>query len=125
MHELSVTQGMLSVVLEHAQQAGAKRITRIVLVIGNFSTFVDESVQFYFDIISKGTIAEGAELLFHHAPGRLHCWDCGQDFTWAERILPPGCPHCGSARLQFTGGNEFYVESIEVEDPLEEEVAEE
>jgi len=113
MHELSVTQGILDVVLRHAEQAGAQRITRIDLVIGDLSTFVDDSVQFYFDIISRGTLAEGAELVFHRVPGTMRCWDCGETFTYDGRLVE--CPHCGSVRVQVIGGQEFYVESIEVD----------
>jgi len=53
MHELSITQGMLEIVLRHAQQARAQRITQIHLVIGDLSSIVDDSVQFYFDFISQ------------------------------------------------------------------------
>jgi hydrogenase nickel incorporation protein HypA/HybF len=115
MHELSVTQSVLSIALEHAQKAGAQRITQIVVVIGDFSTFVDDSVQFYFDIISQGTIAEGAELIFDRTPGRLRCGDCGSTFTYDARRVELTCPSCGGSRLEIVGGREFYVESIGVE----------
>jgi len=113
MHELAVTQGMLSIVLEHAEKAGAKKVTDIYLVIGDLSTFVDDSVQFYFDFLSKGTIAEGARLHFRRVPATFRCWNCGATFTLDGMEL--SCPHCGGGRLETIGGKEFYVESIEVE----------
>ncbi|HDN78834.1 MAG TPA: hydrogenase maturation nickel metallochaperone HypA [Chloroflexi bacterium] len=113
MHELAVTQGMLSVVLEHAEKAGAKKVTDIYLVIGDLSTFVDDSVQFYFDFLSKGTLAEGATLHFRRVPATFRCWDCGNTFTHNGRDL--SCPRCGGSRLEIIAGKEFYVESIEVE----------
>ena len=48
--------------LEAAERAEASRITRIDLVLGVFSGYVGDSIQFYFDIISQGTPAEGAAL---------------------------------------------------------------
>ena len=113
MHELSVTQGMLEIVLRHAQQARAQRVTQIHLVIGDLSSIVDDSVQFYFDFISQDTIAEGAQLVFQRTPATFRCRDCGNIFTSNERDFT--CPHCGQMTVDVVAGNEFRVESIEVE----------
>lgn len=116
MHELPVTQGILSVALEAAQQAGGYPIARIDLVIGTLSSIVDDSVQFYFDALSGGTLAEGAQLHFRREAATLTCWEC--DYT-AQVVapLPDHCAACGSTRLLITDGMEFYVEAIEVEEP--------
>ena len=114
MHELPVTESILEVAIEAAQNAAASRILSISLVIGDLSSIVDDSVQFYFDILSKGTLAEGAELLFRREPAQARCLACGHEF----KVSPPlvrYCPECNQAQLQVTGGKEFYLESIEVE----------
>jgi len=64
MHELTITQTMLDIVLEQAKKASAKKVGAINLVIGELSGFVEESVRFYFDFLAKDTIAEGAALNF-------------------------------------------------------------
>ena len=115
MHELPVTQGILEVTLEAAQGAGAHRILAINLVIGDLSSIVDDSLQFYFDILSRGTPAEGAILRFQRQAATARCWDCGHQYE-ATVPLTPACPLCGSARLEISGGREFRVESIEVDD---------
>ena len=59
MHELAITQSMLDLVLKEAEKAGAKEVRKINLVIGEMCGFVEECVQFYFDFLNKGTLAEG------------------------------------------------------------------
>jgi hydrogenase nickel incorporation protein HypA/HybF len=116
MHELPVTEGILSVAIEAARQNGGHRITDIYLVIGELTSIVDDSVQFYFDLLGKDTLAEGAKLHFRREPGQGVCWDCDHTFE-ARAPLTPLCPACHGARVQVTGGREFYLESIEIADP--------
>jgi len=113
MHELAVTQSILEIVLRHAEQAGARRVKQIDLVIGDFSSIVDDSVQFYFEFICKDTLAEGAQLIFHRVPGRLRCRECQATFAPNGRTYV--CPVCGSVRVEVIAGREFRVDSIEVE----------
>lgn len=115
MHELAVTESILKIAIDASQKNGARRITAIHLVIGELSSIVDDSVQFYFDLISKGTLAENAVLHFRREPARVVCLDCAHQFD-ARAPLEPRCPVCGSARLQVRGGRDFFIESIEIED---------
>lgn len=115
MHELPATRGMLQVALDAAERVGAERILAIDLVVGELTSVVDDSVQFYFDIVSRGTAAEGAVLRFRREPAVLECLACGH----GEDVVPPlspTCPSCGSLRLRVHGGQAFSVESIETED---------
>ena len=69
MHEAGMTEEMLKVVLEKASEAGISKITRIDLVIGEMSHVTPESVNLYFDVLSKDTAAEGAVLSFRTGEG--------------------------------------------------------
>ena len=115
MHGLPVTQGIIDVAVQAAQRNGGQPIVAIDLVIGDLASIVDDSVQFYFDILSRGTLAEGAILRFRRHPATATCWDCKHTFETRAPLLPT-CPQCGSVRLQLAGGRDFYVESIEVTD---------
>jgi hydrogenase nickel incorporation protein HypA/HybF len=113
MHELSVTESILEIALRHAQKAGATRIAVLNLVVGQLSSLVDDSVQFYWDIISEDTLAEGATLNFRRISVELGCLDCNERYQPHSDDL--ACPACGSIRIKVLSGEEFYVESIEVQ----------
>jgi len=113
MHELSITQEILNIALEKAKEAEANRICQINLVIGEISSVVDDCVQYYFDFISRDTIANGAKLNFRRIPLQVKCRICGNEFSPSEE--PWKCTVCQQWDAEIIGGNEFYMESIEVE----------
>lgn len=113
MHELSITQTLLDIVLEQAETHDAQRVGQVRLVIGEMSGIVDDSVRFYFELLSKGTIAEGARLAVRRVPATARCSECGERFAF-ER-LSWACPKCGAVRLEIVEGKEMYIESLEVE----------
>ena len=113
MHEFALTKSMLQLVLAEADKVGARKVGRINLVIGELSGFVDRSVETYFDSMSKGTIAEQAQLCFRTVPTTGRCRDC--DKTFGLKELNWTCPHCQVNNIQLVGGNELFVESIEVD----------
>ncbi len=112
MHELAVTQSILDLALKNAKQANATQVTDINLVIGKLSSIVDDSVQFYWELIAKDTICEKAILHFERIPARLLCQDCKIEYTLDSELTP--CPSCGSNRVNILTGNEFRLESIEI-----------
>lgn len=112
MHELPVTRSILKIVLEHAERANAVEVTDIHLSIGDFSSMLDESIQFYWGIISEGSIAEHATLHFHRIPAVLYCHQCETEFTPGPGELL--CPTCHSPRVKVVSGDDFRVDSIEI-----------
>lgn len=113
MHELSITQSMFDLVMQHAEQAEAKKVRKINLVIGEMTGVVGDCVDFYLGFLSRGTIAEGAVLSVETVPVKVTCRDCGETFELEE--LSWTCPGCGGNSLQIIAGKELFVESIEVE----------
>ncbi len=113
MHELAVTESILSIAGRHAKEAQASRVTDIYIVVGQLSSIVDDSVQFYWDIISEGTICANATLHFQRIPAKMVCMDCSHSYTLEGELTL--CPQCGGARVQVTSGEEFWLDSIEIE----------
>ena len=113
MHEASITESILSLALEKAQEASAKKITRINLVLGELSGVVGECLQMYFEVLAQNTLAGGAVLAFETRPTTLECRKCARVF------LPPdhnwACPDCRESNVEIVAGRECYMESIEVE----------
>ena len=113
MHELSITQSILSIVLEKAEAAQASRIVKVNITMGKLSGVVDDCVQFYFELLSKDTIAAGASISFYQSPTKLRCRNCANVFMPAD--IDWTCPNCHSQGVEIISGRECFVESIEVE----------
>jgi hydrogenase nickel incorporation protein HypA/HybF len=89
-------------------------VTAITLVIGDLTSIVDDSVQFYFQIMTKDTVLEDAVLRFKRIAPEFVCKACGQLFS--GRHIGMNCPRCGGKTIIAGKGQEFYIESIEVDD---------
>ncbi len=113
MHELSVTESILDITLRHARQANATRVKNLYLVIGQLASIVDDSVQFYWDIVAKDTLAEGAKLHFQRIPAELECTQCHTRFHPDGNQL--ACPECESVMIKVISGEEFFLEAIDVD----------
>ncbi|KAA3644624.1 MAG: hydrogenase maturation nickel metallochaperone HypA [Chloroflexi bacterium] len=115
MHELAIARHLLELTLEHAEENKATRIDQINIVIGQLSSFVDESIQFYWDMLSDDTLARGATLNFSYVPMELTCKHCQHSFSPEE--LAHICPQCESLALEVTAGDQCYLESIDIDTP--------
>lgn len=112
MHELAVTENILSIANQAAEENHATKVTDIYLVIGQLSSIVDDSVQFYWDHISQGTISEGAKLHFERRPAALYCKSCDTQYPLGEILQP--CPRCQSADVFIESGEELLVDHIDI-----------
>jgi hydrogenase nickel incorporation protein HypA/HybF len=111
-HELSLAGAVIDTAERHA---GGRRVVLIQLRLGELRQVVPESLAFYFEHVARGTLCEGAKLEYEIVPGRLACAECSAG--WALDDAGFRCPHCGAANAAVESGNEFEVESIEVEEP--------
>ena len=112
-HELPITQSLLELVLEHAARAGGGRVTDVHLRLGALSSVVDDSVQFYWDILAAGTAAAASRLHFQRVAVSFRCKVCEHEFEPAGEEFV--CPGCASTRVRVVAGDDFQLEAIDVE----------
>jgi hydrogenase nickel incorporation protein HypA/HybF len=112
MHEFSVVTSLLETIQEEARQHGASRVLGVNLVIGERASIMDESLFFYFDMLSPGTLVEGAKLTARRVPSQFDCLECGKSYVAKADFH---CPHCGGIGRIGESGGEFYIDSIEIE----------
>lgn len=114
MHEMGITKGIIDASVEAAEKAGAVRIVRIDVSVGELTEIVETALHFAFDALAPGTLAEGAELNVTMVTPRSHCDDCDIDFDHDRFQML--CPECGSFLVTPLAGRELQIDSIETED---------
>lgn len=115
MHELSIMSNILDIVVDYAGRNGAKKVSKINLVVGDLSDLIPEWMQTYFDFVSKDTIADKAELVVNRVPAVLKCKGCSFEFTLNKENWQFSCPKCAASDVELLSGREFTVESIEID----------
>ncbi|WP_433607731.1 hydrogenase maturation nickel metallochaperone HypA [Prescottella agglutinans] len=108
MHEMAITQSVVDAVCE---RAAGRSVHSIRLQVGRLCAVVPDAMQFCFEVVTEGTVAEGARLDIEEPPGRAHCRGCGEDFPLLDLVLL--CP-CGSADVEVLSGRELRIMSMEV-----------
>jgi hydrogenase nickel incorporation protein HypA/HybF len=110
-HELSLSGAVLNTAIKHA---GGRRVSLVSLRIGRLRQVVPDTLEFYFDFVARGTVCEGARLEQELIEARLRCERCERE--WTIEIPAFRCPTCGSGEVDVGSGDEFEVESIEIEE---------
>ena len=114
MHELSVTEDILRICLAAAEENGLVRIMKIHLEIGVLNDLKREWIQRYFDHLSRGTIAEHAEVSVVTRPVRLFCKTCRKEYAIEiQKVSRLECPDCHGTDCRVEGGSGYFIKDIE------------
>ncbi|SNX53896.1 hydrogenase maturation nickel metallochaperone HypA [Thermoanaerobacterium sp. RBIITD] len=113
MHELSVTESIVNMVLNETKKRDIKKVTKINLVLGELTGFEEDSIKFYFDILSENTPLYGAVLNFKKIKAEFKCRKCGMIYNRSNFTFK--CPNCGESGVLIEKGKELYIDSIDVE----------
>jgi len=113
MHEMSLAEGIRQIVEETAQAQDFSRVNAVVIEVGQLSSVELASLKFCFEVVMRGTVADGARLEVETVPGTGWCMPCGKTVPIAALYDP--CPECGSYQVQATGGTEMRVLALDVD----------
>jgi len=112
MHEMSLCEGIRDVIEDQARAHSAKAVKSVRLEIGRFSGVEKPALEFAFDVVMRGSVAEGARLEMIDLPGCAMCYDCMREVEIDDRLSP--CPLCGGGRLMPVSGDEMRIKDMEV-----------
>jgi hydrogenase nickel incorporation protein HypA/HybF len=112
MHEVSICEGIRGVIEDQARKHGFVTVRRITLEIGAFAGVERTALEFSFDAVMRGSVAEGAQLEIIDLPGKAWCYDCQKTVEMSDRLAD--CPLCCGGRLLPEGGDEMRIKNLEV-----------
>lgn len=113
MRELHSTQTILGKVLHQADLSRATRIKKVHLALGEISELDPNSIRKHWNELSKNTVAENAEIRFHILIAEVQCMSCFKKYRPENGVIH--CANCGSYGAKILTGEEFHVESIEMD----------
>lgn len=112
MHEMSLCEGIRRLIEDQARRHEFERVKTVRLEIGRFACVEKPALEFAFDVVMRGSVAEGATLVMLDLPGRAMCYDCACVVEIEDRLDP--CPRCGGGRLMPVAGDEMKLKELEV-----------
>jgi len=115
MHELAIVEDLIDQTrteIENSGQTG--RVLRLDLTIGRLSGVYCDSIRFAFDLLSRDTLLEGAELYITEPKATCHCHACDARVEIDEIVVQ--CPECDGGNVSIDGGRQLLLQSIELED---------
>lgn len=107
-------KNLLAIVDRAARDEGGGPVRVVHLRIGEMAGVSEDALRFAFDVMAKGTAAEGASLGVEKVPLQIRCMGCGADSNPADFVFL--CPACGSRDIEIVGGREMEVDYILVGD---------
>lgn len=111
MHELAITQAIVEAVLQRAEEAGGRQVTRVVIAIGRLTAVLPAAVRFSFDLCTADTLLAGAALVIEEPPGAARCRTCDAQVRLDD--LLGRCP-CGGSDLTWLSGDELQIREMEM-----------
>ena len=104
MHSLAMAQDILEAALGEAEKHDAKHVKAISVKIGDEHFTESDSLQFCLEAVTKGTIAEGAQIEVESGGITAKCRECALVFSVEDHL--PICPRCGDRNPEILTAEE-------------------
>ena len=113
MHETDMTQALIMTVWEWWESQPEKPpVARVHLTVGRFTCVEPGSLQFAFDVQTKGSFLVGAELVIQETPLIAFCHSCQAEYQ-PEIGLQYACPTCHAPMDDIRSGRELKIDRVE------------
>lgn len=111
MHELSLCKMILDIINDQASAKKINHVKKVTLNVGQLAAVDKSALRFGFEVISKGSVAEGAILDIVVVEGQAICNACQRHVKMNNYY--DACENCGQHALTITKGEELQVQSME------------
>ncbi len=113
MHEMSLCEGVLQIIKAEAKNQKFCTVKRVILDVGVLSGVEISALEFAFDVVMQGSVAENATLEINKLQAHAWCMQCAEVVTVKERY--DACPKCEGYQLQISSGDELKIRELEVD----------
>lgn len=108
-------------VLAEAKKRKAKKVAEVYLIVGKLTFLGLDQVRFTYEVLTKGTIMEGSNLIIEEQEGVVECSQCGYegDFKYDDdpfyHVPMPTleCLQCGNV-VEIIRGKECIIKSVKM-----------
>jgi hydrogenase nickel incorporation protein HypA/HybF len=111
MHEMSIAQSIVGIVLDQMKAHDLSQIESVKLRVGALRAVDRDSLGFSFELLTADSPMAGARLEVEEVPIQGRCAKCGHEFImnhWMD-----DCPTCEAARVEIVTGKELDIVAIE------------
>lgn len=113
MHEVGLVEGIVDTVI---QRSGDRPVARVRVHIGTLHRTSPGPMEQAFELVTAGTSLDGATLEIVSVPVVSTCRACGRAEAGDQMAL--ACSGCGEIGMDYSGGEELLLESIEYRAPV-------
>jgi hydrogenase nickel incorporation protein HypA/HybF len=113
MHETDMTKALILTVKDwYKLQSEPSKVTKIHLIVGQFTCVEPVSLQFAFTAQTRNTFLENVELVIKEIPLIAFCHSCQQEYR-PSIGLQYSCPDCNSPMEDIRSGRELKIDRLE------------
>ncbi|OOM82417.1 hydrogenase nickel incorporation protein HypA [Clostridium puniceum] len=111
MHEVSIIQNVVEIVLDKAIENNFTKVHKVSLKVGELSGIALDPLNFAFKSCIIGTMLEGSALKLEKVKATAECKECKLVFPIDH--FNKLCPCCNKFCSDIISGYELYVNTIE------------